>query len=46
MSAAAYRDSWFEALPKPIRTVPISNNGSDLPTIEIVERIAPATPIA
>ena len=46
MSAAAYRDSWFEALPNPMRNVPTSSSGSETPMTAIVATMAPTTPIA
>jgi hypothetical protein len=45
-SAATYRESWFDALPKPTSSVPARSSGTDLPTIATTAITAPRTPIA
>lgn len=38
-----YRESWFDAFPNPISTVPIRSSSSDDMTIAIVAISAPTT---
>ncbi len=44
-SAATYRDSWLDELPKPISTVPASRIGREATTTANVAMSAPTTPI-
>ena len=43
-SAATYRESWFEAFPNPMRTVPTSSIAIDPTATARVATNAPATP--